>query len=124
MELLAPNLASNDALLGIWIDMFNTMEIKVTFAGLCGICVSIIKQASRTLKLAPAILLHDQEPLKEAMLKKLISQAIALHQWAISEDGIRVRQAQARLLNDDFDLNFRYRLAASLTIWNGFLVGR
>ena len=118
------NLASDEALLGIWVDMFNTMGIKISFAVMCAICERIINQAPHTLSLAPGIALHDQNPLKEAMLDKLILKVIALHQFAISEDGVRVCHAQARLLGERFDPECSHRMVASVTIWNGFLVGR
>lgn len=124
VEFLALNLASDEALLGIWVDMFNTMDIKISFAVMCAICERMISQAPHTLTLAPGIALHDQDPLKEAMLQKLILKVIALHQFAISENGVRVCQTQARLLGEKFDSRCSYRMAASVTIWNGFLVGR
>ena len=118
VEVLTLTLAAEDAILGIWVDMWNALQIHISFPVLCAMCQKMVSKNPGDLKVNPSIPIHDQVPLKWAMAQKLRGNVMALHGWAVSENGLQMRQKVARMMKEEYNLECTAMLVSDLGIWN------
>jgi hypothetical protein len=105
---------ANFGSLGFWIDLWNTQQIRVSFSTVCTLYVRPLEIFPPSSAMSKRIPMSGHDAKQLSTVQKQREQILGLHEWAMSEDGIRIRQRIAHILAKRFDPDCWQRLVSAL----------